>query len=63
MTPEERQEFQQMKRELRELLEWKATKERQQISLPLDDASFGVLNQAFYNRTFDQINAKTINDV
>lgn len=55
-----REEFDQLKRELQELREWKQRKEQQQIMLPLDEASLGTLNQALYNRTIDRLTVKDL---
>lgn len=60
MSPEDRQEFENMKREVQELRDWKQLKERQQIMLPLDEASLGTLNQALYNRTIDRLTVKDL---
>lgn len=60
MSPSDRQEFDQMKRELQELRQWKERKEQQQISLPLDEASLGTLNQALYNRQIDRLTVKDL---
>lgn len=55
MTPQERLEFERMKREIAELRRWKEQKTQQQLSMPLDNASLGVLNDAFYRYEFDRI--------
>lgn len=45
---------------IEELEAWKAQKERQQLSFPLDNASLGVLNQAFYTYEFDQFRVRDV---
>jgi hypothetical protein len=53
MTPQEKQQ-------LNELIEWKARKEKQQLSLPLDQASMQALVEAFRTTMFERINVRDI---
>ena len=60
MTPEERQEFNQMKAQISELLQWKKQKERQQLSMPLDIASIQVLSETLRGAVIDRLNVRDI---
>lgn len=44
MTPEEKKQFDELRREVEELKRWKEEKTTQQISYPLDLASQTILN-------------------
>ena len=44
MTPEEKREFEEMKRKIKVLEDYKRQKETQQISLPLDLPSQNIIN-------------------
>ena len=46
MTPEEKQQFDDLKRKVEELEQFKDSKKYQQISLPLDPASVNVVAKA-----------------
>jgi len=60
MTPQERQQFNDMKAQIAELLEWKKKKERQQLTFPIDVASMQVLNEAFRVTRFDTFYVRDI---
>lgn len=60
MTLQERQEFNQMKKQIAELLQWKKERERQQLRLPLDVASVQVLSEALRGTVLDRINVRDI---
>ena len=60
MTPEERQEFNQMKAQISELLQWKKQKERQQLSMPLDIPSIQVLSETLRGAVIDRLNVRDI---
>jgi len=45
MTPQERQQFEQMQRDIAEWKTYKQERQRQQISYPLDDVSRTIINQ------------------
>ncbi len=51
MTPQERQQFNQMKLQVKELLEWKKQRIAQQITNPLDTQSQTILNKYFLTAT------------
>ena len=56
MTEQERQQSNQMKAQINELLQWKKQRERQQIAMPLDIASGQAVVEAFKLGRFDKIN-------
>ena len=60
MTEQERQQFNQMKVQINELVQWKKQRERQQLSLPLDIASIQVLSEALRGTVLDRINVRDI---
>ena len=60
MTQEEKQQFNELKRQVSELLEWKKQKERQQLSMPLDVGSVQVLSEALRGTVLDRINVRDI---
>jgi hypothetical protein len=60
MTPEEKQQFESLKRQVQELTEWKRNKERQQLSMPLDVGSVQVLSEALKGTILERINVRDI---
>ena len=58
MTTE--QEIKILKEQVRGLLDWKAEREKQQLTLPLDYNSLRALDNAFREFKFTEINVKTI---
>jgi hypothetical protein len=49
-----------LKIQVAELLEWKALKEKRQLSFPLDTQSIRVLNQTMRTEKFDRLNVRDI---
>ncbi len=60
MTTEERKELDDLKAKVRELLEWKQQREKQQLSLPLDVGSVRVISEALKSAALDRINVRDI---
>jgi hypothetical protein len=60
MTPEEKQQFEEMKTLVQELTEWKRKKTQQQLSMPLDVGSVQVLGEALRGTVLDRINVRDI---
>lgn len=55
-----RQEFEQLKREVADLKRELEQRKRQQIQVPLDEASIQVLLQALYNKRIDRLTIKDL---
>lgn len=53
MTPEQ-------EKQLNQLLEWQKEMKRQQLSMPIDEASMKALSQALLNVIMEKINARSI---
>lgn len=60
MSPSERQEFEDMKRELQTLRREMNERKQQQLQIPIDEATLGALNQALYNRQLDRLTVKDL---
>lgn len=43
MTPEQKQEFEELQRQVRELLDWKREREQQALPFPLDTTSITII--------------------
>lgn len=56
MTPEIKKEIDALKAQVKELMEWKKARVRQQFEYPLDKESMRVLNEAFLFTTFTKVN-------
>ena len=55
-----RQEFEQLKREVFALKQEVENRKRQQIQMPLDDASIEALLKALYNKRIDRLTVKDL---
>lgn len=55
-----RQEFELLKREVADLKRELEQRKRQQIQVPLDEASIQVLLQALYNKRIDRLTVKDL---
>lgn len=60
MSPSERQEFEDMKRELQTLRREMNERKQQQLQIPIDDASIQALLQALYNKRIDRLTIKDL---
>jgi hypothetical protein len=64
MTPQATQKLVErvdlLEKQVAELLSWKAVKDRQQLSFPLDSQSIKVLNQTMRLEKFDRLNVRDI---
>lgn len=60
MSPQDRKEFEKMKIEIAELKQEVEQRKRQQIQIPLDDASIQALLQALYNKRIDRLTIKDL---
>lgn len=56
MTPQERQQFLHMQRQIEDLTEWMNARKRQQLVYPIDTVSMKALNEAFISTVFTRIN-------
>jgi oxalate decarboxylase/phosphoglucose isomerase-like protein (cupin superfamily) len=54
------QEIKQMKKDIQELKEWKALKERQQLQSPLDPTSVKVLSETLKTVKLERLNVRDI---
>ncbi len=60
MSPQDRQEINRMKQEIADLKRELEARKRQQIQVPLDDASIQVILQALYNKRIDRLTVKDL---
>lgn len=60
MTQQETQQFNELKAQVAELLEWKKNKERQQLTFPIDVASMQALQEALRSTILERINVRDI---
>jgi hypothetical protein len=60
MTQEEQTQFDSLKAQVQQLMEWKRQKERQQLSFPLDVTSVQVISEALRGTVLDRINVRDI---
>ena len=60
MSPQQTKEYEQLKAQVQELLDWKKQKETRQLTFPLDTQSIRVLNQTMKSQKFDRLNVRDI---
>lgn len=60
MNDNTQKEIKELQRQVKELMEWKKQRERQQLTLPIDYASLKALDDAFRDYRFQRINVTEI---
>lgn len=60
MNDNTQKEIKELQRQVKELMEWKKQRERQQLTLPIDYASMKALDDAFRGYAFQRINVTEV---